>query len=448
MKIWKPAIERIPVELRDRFRAEIREKTARSAWILAWICVLIWPGSTWLDFAAYGDRPFLGDILILRYAFWGLFILYMPFIWLAKRRGLLVRWPRPLAWGLIVIAWTFVTWAAIIPGGIEESYFGGLLLLLLAVLVAMPWSVGEMFLTCFVLMAGFNAAIFIFDPVVPMRAFLVSNYYYLATVFIGLFYTGASNRMRVQAFLDQKKIEEEKARSEGLLLNILPREVADELKSKGHVEARHIDSCSILFADFVGFTELAGRVSPGDLVSSLDQAFTNFDDIVTRWGLEKLKTIGDSYMCAGGVLETQPDHLMRCVLAGLEMLQAVEAKRISAADGSPWNMRIGLHSGPVVAGVIGNKRFAYDLWGDTVNLAARLETAGEPGSINLATSNFHDVTTFCEGVDRGDIEVRGKGMVSMTRVVRLRPEFAADPGGLAPNSQLMVRLESMPRQEA
>ena len=180
----------------------------------------------------------------------------------------------------------------------------------------------------------------------------------------------------------------------------MPKLVAQELLEKGRYSARHITSCTVLFSDFVGFTRLASRVSPSELVHGLDQAFTHFDDISDRHGLERIRP-WEMRICAGGVFSDGPAHLVRSVLAALEMLDAVERDALAGPDGTPWRMRIGLHVGPVIAGVVGRSNFAFDLWGDAVNVASRLESHAQPGTINVMTDTYGMVQQFFLGTDRG-----------------------------------------------
>jgi class 3 adenylate cyclase len=435
----------VPAELRQDYADEIRRRTGRSVLILALICVVIWPGSAWLDFMTWWGEPFLGKLLKIRFAYAGVFAACYAALLVMDRKGLLERFAYPAAAGLLAVAWTYVTWVAMIAGGIEEPYFGGVILILLTVLCVLPWRPAAMLPFCLLIFLSFDVVALLFDPdpSIDWRGFGIANYFYISTTFIGMVWIFAAERTRRQAFVQQRVIEEAKARSEGLLLNILPEEVAEELKAKGQVDARHIEDCTILFTDFVGFTEIAGQVAPAALLRSLDAAFSRFDAVVTRWELEKLKTIGDAYMCAGGVLHGQPDHLLRCVLASLEMLHVLEEEAdLVTPMGERWQMRIGLHSGPVVAGVIGQMKFAYDLWGHTVNTAARLETAGEHGSLNVATDIYSKVEPLFVAEHRGLVEVRGIASIEMTRLLRIRPEYSADPEGRLPNSRFwMVAAE-------
>lgn len=212
-------------------------------------------------------------------------------------------------------------------------------------------------------------------------------------------------------------IQKEKDVSEGLLLNILPAAVADELKIKGQAEAKLYHDATILFSDFVGFTTIAGNMSPSDLVSEINTCFTAFDEIMGQYGLEKIKTIGDAYMAAGAVPETNKATAADVIRAALAMQHFIvdRKKQREALQLPGFEMRIGIHTGPVVAGIVGSKKFQYDLWGHTVNLANRLESAGIPGKVNISAATYHLIATEEDFActDRGVIEVKGMGGFEM-----------------------------------
>lgn len=212
-----------------------------------------------------------------------------------------------------------------------------------------------------------------------------------------------------------RKLAKEKERSEELLRNILPASVADELKENGSVKTQFFDNVTIVFSDFVGFTKLAEKVSPEDLVQEIDMCYRKFDEITRRHGLEKIKTIGDSYMCAGGLPEPSEAHSLRAVKAGIEMAAFINAlKTERKAKGLPFfEIRIGIHCGPVVAGVVGIHKFAYDIWGDSVNIASRLESAGAPGKVNVSAEVYEQIKTDFECVPRGKVEAKNKGLIDM-----------------------------------
>lgn len=225
-------------------------------------------------------------------------------------------------------------------------------------------------------------------------------------------------RARQNAILLREKnkiIREEQQRSDNLLLNILPGLVADELKQKGRTNARFFEDVSVLFADFVGFSKIAEQLSPQQLVTELDTCFQAFDEIISKHGLEKIKTIGDAYMCAGGLPNGGGSQLRAMVMAAKEMQQWLHEWN-SARDkqNQPrFDARIGIHSGPVVAGVVGSRKFAFDIWGDTVNIAARVEQAGEGGKINISGEAYAIVNQFFPCHYRGKIAVKNKGEIDM-----------------------------------
>ncbi|MCA9663315.1 MAG: FIST C-terminal domain-containing protein, partial [Myxococcales bacterium] len=219
----------------------------------------------------------------------------------------------------------------------------------------------------------------------------------------------------------------EKQKSDELLRNILPREVAEELKRTGRVEPVYYERVSVLFTDFQGFTRIAKQMSPAELIRELDYFFSAFDAIVERRGLEKLKTIGDAYMCAGGIPAPNDSHALDAVAAAWEMQAFMrEAASRRAASGRPcWRLRIGIHTGPLMAGVIGNKKFAYDIWGDTVNIASRLESTGEPGRINVSATTFAAVEAAFSGEHRGRITAKNAGEIDMYFIVGPRDDDRA-----------------------
>lgn len=204
-----------------------------------------------------------------------------------------------------------------------------------------------------------------------------------------------------------RKLAQEQEKSERLLLNILPETIADRLKNEPQSIAEAFGNVTVLFADIVGFTELSSRLSPYDLVTRLNQIFSRFDALAERYGLEKIKTIGDAYMVVGGLPEPRQDHAQAVADMALAMQKEIQA--LSHDLGESLQMRIGINSGPVVAGVIGIKKFIYDLWGDTVNIASRMESHGQPGAIHISETTYRHLHKDYHVVDRGLITVKGKG---------------------------------------
>jgi len=229
------------------------------------------------------------------------------------------------------------------------------------------------------------------------------------------------NRNRIknkanQALIAKNEIiDAEKQRSEDLLLNILPAQTAQELKEKGKATTRKYDEVTVFFSDFVGFTKLSEQLTPEQLVSELDECFRAFDAITTKYQIEKIKTIGDSYMCVSGLPSPHPDHAQRMVHAALEMqdfLQVFAQKQ--RTKGFPaFHARIGIHTGPVVAGIVGSKKFAYDIWGDTVNIASRMESSGAINRVNISESTYALVKDDFTTESRGLVQAKGKGEIKM-----------------------------------
>lgn len=237
-----------------------------------------------------------------------------------------------------------------------------------------------------------------------------------------------------------QELADEKHRSDALLLNILPETTAMELKERGSAQAQHYDACTVLFSDFQGFTKLSEQLESTGIVNELDRFFRAFDRITDTYPIEKIKTIGDAYMCASGVPGPVPTHVLDTVLMALEMLAVVDAINVERTrEGHPaWPIRIGLHTGPLIAGVVGGKKFAYDVWGDTVNLASRMESSGSAGRVHVTRAVLEKVEAFVVVEPRGTVNLKGKGDVEGWFIDRLRPEFSADPAGRRPNERLLA----------
>ena len=247
------------------------------------------------------------------------------------------------------------------------------------------------------------------------RAFMLTG---MAVLLVAL---GLWSRLRFTRRA-KRAIEKEKDRSEGLLRNILPEDVAEELKAKGEADARLIDDVTILFTDFKGFTAISEQLTARELVDELNECFKAFDHIITARGIEKIKTIGDAYMCAGGLAGAKGSSPLQVVLAALEMQDyMVKRKAERALHGLPgFDMRLGIHTGPVVAGIVGVKKFQYDIWGDTVNIASRMESSGEIGQVNISEATYALVnnTLGLRFTPRGKVQAKGKGELEMYFVSR------------------------------
>ncbi|MEM7180321.1 MAG: adenylate/guanylate cyclase domain-containing protein [Spirochaetota bacterium] len=206
-------------------------------------------------------------------------------------------------------------------------------------------------------------------------------------------------------------LQEERRHSERLLENILPLSIIDELQKDGSVSPKKHPQVTVLFTDFVGFTQAAAQMSPESLVSTLDAQFKKFDEIISMYQLEKIKTIGDAYMCAGGIFSNP-------IVAAKNVARAALAIRdFMATNHSAWQVRLGMHTGEVVAGVVGSKKFAYDIWGDTVNTASRLESSSEPGGINISQASYKLIQENFHCQARGKLTVKSKGELEMYFIV-------------------------------
>lgn len=238
----------------------------------------------------------------------------------------------------------------------------------------------------------------------------------------------------------QKELKEEKARTDALLLNILPAPVADELRMHKKVAPKYYKMVSVMFTDFKGFTKITEQMSPGEIVKELDACFVAFDQIIEKYEqhvkrkcIEKIKTIGDGYMCAGGVPIENETNALDIVKVAMAMIDFMARRRVEKEQRNEpfFEIRIGINTGPVVAGVVGKKKFAYDIWGDTVNVASRMESSGEVGRVNISGETYRQVKDYFFLTHRGKIDVKNKDAVDMYfvdgRVKYKRPDKNVSP---------------------
>ena len=243
----------------------------------------------------------------------------------------------------------------------------------------------------------------------------------------------------------KKLVEEQRKKAEDLLLNIFPYEIAEQLKISGHARSKQYKTVSVMFTDFVGFSRLAEQLSTQKLIDELSTYFEKFDFITRYHFVEKIKTVGDSYMCAGGLPMKNRSNPFDTVLAALEMLSFIsELNRKKLERGEPvWEIRIGIHTGEVIAGVIGHTKIAYDIWGDTVNMASRMETSGEAGKVNISGTTYEYIKDYFNCTYRGRIQAKNKGEIDMYYVEGLKPEFSEDQEGLIPNAKFLTMHSSL-----
>ncbi|MHC4781124.1 MAG: adenylate/guanylate cyclase domain-containing protein [Planctomycetota bacterium] len=257
------------------------------------------------------------------------------------------------------------------------------------------------------------------DPVISRGAPVRlegKEFYYEAGILLGFtpmviilvhYFVTRLERARKELAEKNALLEVEQAKSERLLLNVLPASIAARLKEEHRTIADAFDEVTVLFADIVGFTKLSARTEPGPLVGMLDRVFTSFDGLVEKYGVEKIKTIGDAYMAAAGLPEKRDDHAVIMAEMALDLRERL--KNLNEETGTDLDVRIGLHTGPVIAGVLGSQKFQYDLWGDTVNTASRMESHGEAGKIQVTETAYLVLKDRYRFEDRGVIDVKGKG---------------------------------------
>lgn len=240
-------------------------------------------------------------------------------------------------------------------------------------------------------------------------------------------------------------LAKEQEKSESLLLNILPYEVARQLKSKGVAKPRNYRFSTILFLDFVKFTQISQELSPKDLVHKLDSYFSIFDDIISRHYIEKIKTVGDAYLCVGGLPLSNKSNPFNVVLAALEINKYIKdmIEENKTPKGKIWECRIGIHTGEVIAGVVGKTKYLYDIWGNTVNIAARTQQIGEIGRINTTGETHLHIKDYFECEYRGEMAVKHSKKEDMYFVNRIKPKFAEDKEGIFPNQEFLKMINSL-----
>lgn len=254
---------------------------------------------------------------------------------------------------------------------------------------------------------------------------------------------------RTQYMLEQiinnrtEDLIKEKEKSDNLLANVLPKETASEIMSKGKAAKIKYNFVTVLFSDIQGFTKIAEEMNPEVLIDELDKFFFHFDSVVEKYGIEKIKTIGDAYMCAGGIPEKNRTNPVEVILAALEMKAYMKnLKESSELQGMKyWDIRIGIHTGTVVAGVVGHKKLTYDIWGDTVNTASRMESSGEAGKINISGTTYEFVRDFFDCEFRGKMPVKYKGELEMYFVNGIKQGLCNDDG--TPNREFILKLQSI-----
>ena len=351
----------------------------------------------------------------------------------------------------MVLVTTYLPWSVryshllgtvLFTGGETSSYWAGLTLVMVGQALSMGWSVRASTLNAAGIWLLYVAAVLAFDrnyAAYGWREFVEHNFFLVGITLLVVVWSFISNRLYLTSFLQARTIEAERDTSDGLLRNIFPASIITELKDRGGITPRSHASASVVFTHFVNFSQITEKMDPEDVALELDRAFEFFDLSCAKYRLEKIKTIGDSFMCAAGVPDPVASHAIRACLMALEIRSFVNMmNNVRKAVGEElWEIRIGINSGPVAAGVIGTTKYGYDVWGDTVNLASRMESYGEAGEINVSRETLKAVENVFVTEHRGEVDVKHRGRVAMFYVHRIRPEFSEDANGRMPNGRLL-----------
>ncbi|HKP89840.1 MAG TPA: adenylate/guanylate cyclase domain-containing protein [Thermoleophilaceae bacterium] len=380
----------------------------------------------------------LAVVWVVTYAVLGLWLsALIPFVYQVMSTGSIVLFARTKRYRLfrasqlcmMLILPFLLQWSL---GGFETSSAVGLwgvtaplgALMFYGIREALPWLAG--FVALVVISGAIDSQLS--TPEIPgavVVTFFVLNVLGVSTtVYLLLqYFMRARERVLVKLARKHTALEAEQEKSERLLLNVLPAPIAERLKASPGVIADGFEGVTVLFADIVEFTPLADELPPEEVVALLDRVFSGFDELTQRHGLEKIKTIGDAYMVAGGLPIPRPDHAEAVAEMALAMRE--EVRRHSGEVPHPLDIRIGIDSGPVVAGVIGRRKFIYDLWGDTVNTASRMESHGVADGIQVTQRTYERLRERYDLRSRGEIEVKGKG--AMTTYLLLGRTAKAEP---------------------
>jgi class 3 adenylate cyclase len=219
-------------------------------------------------------------------------------------------------------------------------------------------------------------------------------------------------------------------------LNILPKQIANELKTNGYAKTKEYKMVTVMFADFKEFTKISEEITSQELIKKLDRAFKYFDKLCIKYKLEKIKTIGDAYMCAGGIPKKNKTNPVDVILAAFDMQEFMIKlqKKQKEKHERIWQLRIGIHNGEAIAGVVGKIKFAYDIWGDTVNIASRMESSGQADKINISGVTYEYIKDFFDCSYRGKIYAKNKGEIDMYFVNRIKKDLSKDRKGIIPNT--------------
>lgn len=282
----------------------------------------------------------------------------------------------------------------------------------------------------------------IFDiPSGVITAFILVTVFLLYNL-INYSHAKTINKLENLICLRTEDLLKEKSKAENLLTRVLPRNTADELKEHGRVNAQKFKMVTVLFSDIQGFTKITDEINAEELIDQLDKFFYRFDTVVDKYHIEKIKTIGDAYMCAGGIPEKNRTNPIEVVAAAIEMMNHMrEINSQHSQKEAIWELRIGIDTEPVIAGVVGRNKLSYDIWGSTVNTASRMESAGEAGKINISENTYILVKDFFRCTYRGKMPVKNKGDIKMYFVEGILPNLSVNAAGMEPNADFRIELQ-------
>ncbi len=370
-----------------------------------------------LDRWTIADAP--GELWLIRYGFVCpvlLVILAFTF-WPGFERFAQVS----MSLAMLAAGLGLVLMSVVAPPPAGQTFYVGLMLAVISFHTLVRVRFTYVTLVTWTVIAAYEVAILWFHPLPRLVA--VNNTFFLVTAnLIGMFAGYSIERHARTDFLLRRTIEAEQRRSEILLLNILPAAIAERLKRSPGVLADSFPEATVLFADLVAFTPIADRLPPGELVDLLNEVFSAFDQVAERHGLEKIKTMGDCYMVVGGLPVPRPDHAEAVAEAALDMQAALAELNVRRT--LSLELRIGIHTGPVVAGVIGTRKFSYDLWGDTVNTASRMESQGVARCVQVSRATYTRLRDKYVLEARGMVDVKGKGEMDTFLLLGKRQEAA------------------------
>ncbi len=426
----------LPPEIKEEFEVEIRQSTIFSIRFICLIALFLYPLFGLLDCICFQECYLL--LINIRCAVVPSVFLILLLTYISSA----IKIANILGFALFQCMALGITTMIILTGGESSPYYAGLCMVMLAQLIALTWGFRRTVLNVAVIWFTYLAFVFIFDrnySEYQWPIFISNNFFLLGTMLIVSIWSILGFNLNKKSFLHSKMLEQEKEKSDQLLHNLLPEPVIAELKTNHEYSPQVYESATVLFTDFVGFTKIAEKMKPEDVVMELDRAFEFFDLICDKYHLEKIKTIGDSFMCVAGVPVANGAHAIQATLMAIEvrsfnrMLNQIR----SAVGEEIWNIRIGIHTGPLAAGVIGRTKFGYDIWGDTVNIASVIESSGEIGEINISKATYNAIKPYFIIQYRGVVRTKKRGELDMYFVDCIKPEYADDELGRTPNKRLL-----------